>query len=176
MAAPVQRTETSPPVTLMLSSCGVGGAGVGVVWGAEGIGGNAVAGGVEGGRGVAVPGCAEGLGVAGGFDGVADIGGPSVGVIIGAGGVVLALTSVMSRPARSMATHAVAETPATAASQIVAIPPAERRLITMSPLCHLRDDKPPKPATSHGVACSCGNYLVDRGRQQHQVCDHPGPY
>jgi hypothetical protein len=43
----------------------------------------------------------------------------------------------MSRPALSMATHAVADTPATAASQIVAMPTAERGLITMSPLCHL---------------------------------------
>jgi hypothetical protein len=37
----------------------------------------------------------------------------------------------MSRPALSMANHALADTPATAASQIAAIPAAERRLITM---------------------------------------------
>src|SRR5664280_1421357 len=38
----------------------------------------------------------------------------------------------MSRPALSMATHAVADTPATAVSQMAAMPAAERRLITMS--------------------------------------------
>src|ERR1019366_1474070 len=38
----------------------------------------------------------------------------------------------MSRPALSMATHAVADTPATAVSQMAAMPAAERKLITMS--------------------------------------------
>jgi hypothetical protein len=48
-----------------------------------------------------------------------------------------------------MATQAVADTLTTAASQIAAMPLAERRVITMWPLCHLRDEEPPKPVTSH---------------------------
>jgi hypothetical protein len=76
-------------------------------------------------------------------------GGAIIGVMMGAGAIVLMLMLVMSRPARSMATHAVADTPTTAASQIAAMPPAERRLITMSPLCHLPDDKVAFQGTSH---------------------------
>jgi hypothetical protein len=91
--------------------------------------------------------------------------GVRVGVLTGAaGGTALTVTPVRSLPARSMATEAVADTPMTAASQIATMPPVERQEITMWPLCHLRNDNPQKPATPlHGVACSCGNYLVDRG-------------
>jgi hypothetical protein len=71
-----------------------------------------------------------------------------VGVITGAGAIVLMLTFVMSRPARSMATHAVPDTPTTAASQIAAMPLAERRWITMLPLCQIPDGKPRQRGTS----------------------------
>jgi hypothetical protein len=54
-----------------------------------------------------------------------------VGVVSGGRGSELPLALVMSRPARSMANHAVADTPATAVSQIAAMPAAERMLITM---------------------------------------------
>jgi hypothetical protein len=37
-----------------------------------------------------------------------------------------------------MAIHAVADTPATANTQIAVMPAAERQLLTMSSLCHLR--------------------------------------
>jgi hypothetical protein len=91
---------------------------------------------------VAGGGATERLAVADGIGGVLVGRGAMVGGMMGAGAIVLILTLVMSRPARSMATHAVADTPTTAASQIAAIPLAERRLITMSPLCHLPDAKP----------------------------------
>jgi len=150
---PVQRTETRPPVTRMVRSCGVGPGvtpclpfavrgGVGVC---VGVGVGAGAGVVrDDGRG-AGGGATERFAVAGGIDGFGGVlvgWGAMVGVMTGAGAIVLILTLVMSRPARSMATHAVADTPTTAASQIAAIPLAERRLITMSPLCHLWDAKP----------------------------------
>jgi hypothetical protein len=54
-----------------------------------------------------------------------------VGVLSGGRGRVLPLALVMSRPARSMANHAVADTPATAMTQIAAMPATERMLITM---------------------------------------------
>jgi hypothetical protein len=137
---------------------------------------------------------AEGFEVAGGFEVVVGLGVSVVGVdssTVGVfrGAVAIALTSalVMSLPALSMATQAVTDTPATAVSQIVAAMSAERRLFTMSSLCHLgaqiaqllrragRSGTPPRCATSlHGVACCRGDNLVDRGRRQHQVCNYPG--
>lgn len=62
---------------------------------------------------------------------------PWVGVFRGAGARVLTLALVRSRPVRSMATHAVADTPATATSQIAAMAIAERGLTTMLTLCPL---------------------------------------
>lgn len=56
-----------------------------------------------------------------------------VGVMSGVEGIVLTTSLVMSRPALSMATQAVADTPTTAASQIAATAPAERRVITIWP-------------------------------------------
>src|SRR5664280_3575231 len=62
----------------------------------------------------------------------------------------------MSRPALSMATHAVADTPATAVSQMAAMPAAERRLITMSsvigggnPVLQGREEVLPGRVASH---------------------------
>jgi hypothetical protein len=64
----------------------------------------------------------------------------------------LASAPVMSRPARSMANHAVADTPATVTSHSIAMTSAERTFtpifITMSlsrslSLCHFRFETPP---------------------------------
>ena len=129
IVTPVQRTETSQPATLMVRSCGEAVVVVGVA-------------GVRAGESVGV---AEGVGVATRVGDAEEVGVPSVsvgwppnvGVLKGARGSVLTLASVMSRPALSMANHAVADTPATAASQMVAMPTAERRLITIWSLCHL---------------------------------------
>jgi hypothetical protein len=88
-------------------------------------------------------GVAVGLGVAS----VCSGSGVVVGVDAGTVGMVATLTFVMSRPARSMANQAVADTPATAASQIAAMPLAERRVITMWPLCHLPNEQPAKRTT-----------------------------
>jgi hypothetical protein len=144
IAAPVQRTETSPPGTLTLWSTGVGaGAGAAVRPGAGRVGacaGCSVGVEVAAGAGIeaGVGACAT-LGVAAGTDvaaaGVAVL--PRVGVPRDASGSTLALAGAMSRPARSMANQAVADTPATANIQIAAMPVAERRLVTTSSLCHL---------------------------------------
>ena len=81
----------------------------------------------------------------------------------------LTVPSVMPLPARSIATQAVTDTPATAASQIITTPSAERSFTTMTPLCHFHGKTP-----SHGVACGRGHNLADRGRCGHPVGDDPG--
>lgn len=127
-------------------AAGLGVAGAGATEGDGNASGVAV--GNASGVGVGV---AEGVGV-----GVAVLLGSlsRVGVLRGADSV-LALAVVMSRPALSMASHAVADTPATATSQIAAMPTAERGLITMSSLCHLGDPTPQRRAKPpYGVACS----------------------
>ena len=148
--SPVQRTETQPPSTTWVRSCrvgGGGGAGLGVVRGV----GAALGVGVATRRGGA--GVADGLAAAVGFWvavglGAAIVGaGSVVGTCAGTVGIVATLTLVMSRPARSMANHAVADTPTTAASQIAAMPPAERRVITIWPLCHAPQRQPAKRTT-----------------------------
>jgi len=151
IAVPVHRAETSPPWTLMVLSCGAGvtgagaGAGAGTaggvtpLWSGGRLGrgvGAAVTTGAEVAAGVGVAtdfAVGFGLGFAGGVVGSL----PIVGVFRDGGGRVLTLAVVMSRPALSMATHAVADTPATANTQIAAMPAAERRLVTMGSLCHL---------------------------------------
>jgi hypothetical protein len=65
------------------------------------------------------------------------LGAAGVGLPGDASGSALALAGAMSRPALSMATHAVADTPATANTQIAAMPAAERRLVTTTSLSHL---------------------------------------
>jgi hypothetical protein len=172
IVAPVQRTVTCPPATLAVRSFATAvtrGLGVVLRLGAgEGIG---VA------EGVVVAEVARGLAVAVGLGfTVVGIGCLFVGVLRGTGASALTSAVVMSRPALSMATQAVADTPTTAVSQIVAAISAERRLFTMSPLCHLRGQTaqplgragrlgtPPRCATSpHGVACCRGDNFVDRG-------------
>ena len=89
--------------------------------------------------------------------------------LIEAGGSALTLALVTSWPARSMASQAVAETPATAASQIAVTPTTERSFTRMSTLCHFRGD-----TTPHGVPFPRGDHPVDRGRLRNPVCDHPG--
>jgi len=142
--APVQRTETSPSGTLMVWSTGVGagdGAGPGaVVRPAAGGVGCRVGVEVAAGAGIAVGvGVSIALAVAAG----AGLGAVGVGVLPGvaidrdASGSALALAGAMSRPALSMATHAVADTPVTANTQIAAMPVAERRLVTTSSPSHL---------------------------------------
>src|SRR5674476_944848 len=135
----------------MVRSCGVdaaaaaGDGGVGVT-----VAGGAVA--VAAGVGAAVRfWIAEGFAEAVGLGELPAVWGSSVGVLRGEEGKALALPSVMSRPALSMANQAVADTPPTAASQIAAPAPTERRFITMSPLCHLRDKKLEEQATPNGV-------------------------
>ena len=59
--------------------------------------------------------------------------GAVVPMMTGVAGIVLTMSLVRSRPARSMATQAVADTPMTAASQIAAMPLAERRVMTICP-------------------------------------------
>jgi hypothetical protein len=88
---------------------------------------------------------AVGVGVASGFAVTAGFGFatalvgslPIVGVFRDAGGSELTVATVMSRPALSMATQAVADTPTTANTHIAAMAAAERMLVTMSSLCHL---------------------------------------
>jgi len=146
MTAPVQRTETCPPVTMTVRSRGVGE--LGVVW----LGGAGEGDGVVELAELVVVGVdveAEGAGV------------DRVVVELLAGVVVptvgpsdrvkseLESPPLMSRPARSMANQAVADTPATVASQIIAMPMAERSFTnTSSPSClhlrcHRRVDTPP---------------------------------
>src|SRR5665648_367691 len=128
IVAPVQRASTCPPATLTLRSLGVADVDA---------------------EGCEVP-----------FAG----GGPALGAVVAMAGLAgrelseLTPASVMSRPARSMANHAVADTPATAASQIIAMPTAERSFVNMSPLCHFRDDTPAhRGGPPHGVTCCRGD-------------------
>ena len=140
--APVQRTETSPPGTLMLWSTGVGagdGVGPGVVVRPAVGGVGACAGCRVGVEAAAGAGITTGAGVSAALAGAgAGVGAAGVGVLPGVGvprdasGSALALAGAMSRPALSMATHAVADTPATANTQIAAMPVVERRLVTTS--------------------------------------------
>src|ERR1035437_512051 len=90
IVAPVQRTETSPPVTLMVLSTGVGAGGAVVVAVVVGVGGvgAAIGFGVAQGNGMAVSdGVSIGFGVTGGFPFAAVLAGslPSVGVTSGTG-------------------------------------------------------------------------------------------
>ena len=143
MKAPVQRTETCPPVTWTVLSIGVveltglapllDGGGDVDPWGLVDLLGMAVAP-VVAGAVVALD--AEGAGVApvpvGTPFGVAfTTVEPSEGIAS-----EVAPGSLISRPARSMANHAVADTPATVTTQIIAMPTAGRSFTTTdSPPC-----------------------------------------
>ena len=148
----MQRTETSPPSTLTVRSR-TGAELTALVWlllGGEGDRETVDVFDTEGFEVVDAEGCVVGVLDAPWSDVVV-----GVAVLMASGGSALLLALVTSRPARSIANHAVADTPATATSQIAAMPTAERGLITMSSLCHLGDHNPQRRAKPpYGVACS----------------------
>ena len=144
MTAPVHRTETCPPVPWAVLSIGVvellgvvrvltDGEGHVDPRGLVGLLGIVVAPVVAG---AAVAFDAEGAGVATGLVG------PPLGVALSEAepseeiASEVAPVSLISRPALSIATHAVADTPATVTSQIIAMPTAGRSFTTTdSPPC-----------------------------------------
>lgn len=143
MTAPVQRTETCPPVTMTVRSIGVVER-TGLVWLSTDGGGDADRWGLAELLGVAVAWVVaeavvadtEGVGVA------PVLVAPPLGVALSAVGPSEGTASkvdpgsVIARPALSIATHAVADAPATVTSQISAMPAPERSFpITFSPPC-----------------------------------------
>jgi hypothetical protein len=136
-AVPVQRTETSPPSTVTVRSR-IGAELTALVWlllGGEGDRETVDVFDAEGFEVVDAEGCVVGVLDAPWSDVVV-----GVAVLMASGGSALMLALVTSRPARSIANQAVADTPATARSQIAATPTANRSFTRMSTLCHFQGD------------------------------------